>query len=160
MTNNNILVVDDDPKILKILQHTLSKEGFRVTTAASGEEALQVARQMSPALVLLDIMMPGMDGFETYQRLRAIRGEVPVIILSARSDEIDKIVGFRMGVDDYQTKPFSPTELALRVKAVLRRVREQQKVNHENLLQYGDIVLDYDKRGVEIKGRRDRKSVV
>ncbi|MEG3071656.1 MAG: response regulator transcription factor [Candidatus Syntrophopropionicum ammoniitolerans] len=154
MTNNNILVVDDDPKILKILQHTLSKEGFRVTTAASGEEALQVARQMSPALVLLDIMMPGMDGFETYQRLRAIRGEVPVIILSARSDEIDKIVGFRMGVDDYQTKPFSPTELALRVKAVLRRVREQQKVNHENLLQYGDIVLDYDKRGVEIKGRR------
>lgn len=84
MSNDNILVVDDDPKILKILQHTLTKEGFKVITAASGEEALQTARQISPDLVLLDIMMPGMDGFETYQRLRAIREEVPVIILGQK----------------------------------------------------------------------------
>lgn len=114
----SILVVDDDPKILKILQHTFSKEGFKVAIAASGEEALQIARQSPPDLVLLDIMMPDMDGFETYQKLKALR-EVPVIILSSRSDEVDKIVGFRMGVDDYQTKPFSPNELTLRVKAVL-----------------------------------------
>lgn len=150
--SNNILVVDDDLKILKILQHTLSKEGFKVTTAASGEEALQAAKQSFPDLVLLDIMMPGMDGFETYQKLKAIR-EVPVIILSARSDEIDKVVGFRMGVDDYQTKPFSPTELALRVKAVLRRISEQ-KVKSEKSLKYGSMVLDYDKRVVEIKGQK------
>ncbi|MBP7332846.1 MAG: Transcriptional regulatory protein SrrA [Firmicutes bacterium ADurb.Bin373] len=149
---NNILVVDDDPKILKILQHTLSKEGFKVTTAASGEEALQTARKSFPDLVLLDIMMPGMDGFETYQRLKAIR-EIPVIILSARSDEIDKVVGFRMGVDDYQTKPFSPTELALRVKAVLRRISEQ-KVKSENSLKYGSLVLDYDRRVVEKNGQK------
>ncbi len=150
--SHNILVVDDDLKILKILQHTLSKEGFKVTTAASGEEALQLAKQAFPDLVLLDIMMPGMDGFETYQRLKAIR-EVPVIILSARSDEIDKVVGFRMGVDDYQTKPFSPTELALRVKAVLRRLSEQ-KVKSENSLKYGSLTLDYDKRVVEIDGQK------
>lgn len=150
--SQNILVVDDDHKILKILQHTLSKEGFKVTTAASGEEALQIAKQVFPDLVLLDIMMPGMDGFETYQRLKAIR-EVPVIILSARSDEIDKVVGFRMGVDDYQTKPFSPTELALRVKAVLRRISEQ-KVKSENSLKYGSLTLDYDRRVVEINSQK------
>jgi len=147
-----ILAVDDDQKILKILQHTLSKEGFNVITATSGEEALQIAGQNSPDLVLLDIMMPGMDGFETYQKLKAIR-EVPVIILSARSDEIDKIVGFRMGVDDYQTKPFSPTELALRVKAVLRRVREQ-KVDSRHVLKYGSLTLDYEKRVVEVNNNK------
>jgi len=148
----NILAVDDDLKILKILQHTLSKEGFKVTTASSGEEALQIARQTFPDLVLLDIMMPGLDGFETFQRLKAIR-DVPVIILSARSDEIDKVVGFRMGVDDYQTKPFSPTELALRVKAVLRRISEQ-KVKNENSLNYGSLVLDYEPRVVEINSQK------
>jgi DNA-binding response OmpR family regulator len=150
--SQKILVVDDDLKILKILQHTLSKEGFKVTTAASGEEALQIAKQSFPDLVLLDIMMPGMDGFETYQRLKAIR-EIPVIILSARSDEIDKVVGFRMGVDDYQTKPFSPTELALRVKAVLRRISEQ-KVKSDNSFKYGSMVLNYDKRVVEINSQK------
>ena len=149
---HSILAVDDDPKILKILQHTLTKEGFKVSTASCGEEALQIARQTFPDLVLLDIMMPGMDGFETFQRLKAIR-EVPVIILTARTDEIDKVVGFRMGVDDYQTKPFSPTELALRVKAVLRRSGEQ-KVKSENSLRYGSMELDYDKRVVEINSQK------
>jgi len=148
----SILAVDDDPKILKILQHTLSKEGFKVAAAASGEAALQIAGQSSPDLILLDIMMPGMDGFETYQKLKAIR-EVPVIILSARSDEVDKIVGFRMGIDDYQTKPFSPTELALRVKAVLRRGREQ-KANSENMLKYDNLTLDYEKRMVEVNNNK------
>ena len=149
---HSILAVDDDPKILKILQHTLTKEGFKVSTASCGEEALQIARQTFPDLVLLDIMMPGMDGFETFQRLKAIR-EVPVIFLTARSDEIDKVVGFRMGVDDYQTKPFSPIELALRVKAVLRRSGEQ-KVKSENSLKYGSMELDYDKRVVEINSQK------
>jgi DNA-binding response OmpR family regulator len=149
---HSILAVDDDPKILKILQHTLTKEGFKVSTASCGEEALLLARQTFPDLVLLDIMMPGMDGFETFQRLKAIR-EVPVIILTARTDEIDKVVGFRMGVDDYQTKPFSPTELALRVKAVLRRSGEQ-KVKSENSLKYGSMELDYDKRVVEINSQK------
>lgn len=144
-----ILAVDDDPKILKILQHSLIKEGFEVVTAASGEEALQKARQNPPDLVILDIMMPGMDGFETYQRLKEQR-EVPVIILSARSDEVDRVVGFRMGVDDYQTKPFSPTELALRIKAVLRRLGEQ-KAGREEVLRFGELTIDYRKRVITVK---------
>lgn len=148
----SILAIDDDPKILKILLHTLKKEGFKVATASSGEEALQIARQSPPDLVLLDIMMPDMDGFETYQKLKALR-EVPVIILSSRSDEVDKIVGFRMGIDDYQTKPFSLSELTLRVKAVLRRVRDQ-KANNENVLIYGSLTLDYEKRVVEVNNNK------
>lgn len=147
-----ILAVDDDPKILKILQHTMGKEGFEVVTASSGEEALQKAKQFPPDLVLLDIMMPGMDGFETFQKLKAQR-EVPVIILSARTDEVDRVVGFRLGVDDYQTKPFSPTELALRVKAVLRRLGEQ-KANHEQLLKFGELALDYGKRIVMVNSSK------
>ncbi|TEB16333.1 Alkaline phosphatase synthesis transcriptional regulatory protein PhoP [Pelotomaculum sp. FP] len=140
-----ILAVDDDPKILKILQHTLSKEGFEVILAASGEEALQKARRQPPELVVLDIMMPGMDGFETFQNLKAQYHDMPVIILSARSDEVDKVVGFRMGVDDYQTKPFSPTELALRIKAVLRRLGEPAKQQRQ-VLKYDGLILDYSKR--------------
>ncbi len=147
-----ILAVDDDPKILKILLHSLGKEGFEVHTAANGEEALQKARQLPPDLVVLDIMMPGMDGFETFQKLKAQR-EVPVIILSARTDEVDRVVGFRMGVDDYQTKPFSPTELALRVKAVLRRV-EEQKVQPNQVLTFGGLILDYGKRLVMVDGSK------
>ena len=145
-------MVDDDPKILKILQHSLGNEGFEVITATSGEGALQKARQLFPDLVVLDIMMPGMDGFETYQRLKAQR-EVPVIILSARTDEVDRVVGFRMGVDDYQTKPFSPIELALRVKAILRR-SEEHKVQHEQLLTFGELSLDYNKRSVVVSGSK------
>lgn len=147
-----ILAVDDDPKILKILQHTLSKEGFEVMTATGGEEALQKVKQTPPDLVILDIMMPGMDGFVTFQKLKEQR-EVPVIILSARSDELDRVVGFRMGVDDYQTKPFSPTELALRVKAVLRRLGEQ-KASREDVLKFGDLIIDYRKRVVTVNNSK------
>ncbi|KJS14918.1 MAG: PhoP family transcriptional regulator [Peptococcaceae bacterium BRH_c4b] len=147
-----ILAVDDDPKILKILLHSLGKEGFEVLTAANGEEALQKARQFPPDLVVLDIMMPGMDGFETYQKLKAQR-EVPVIILSARTDEVDRVVGFRMGVDDYQTKPFSPTELALRVKAILRRL-EEKNVQPEQVLTFAGLILDYGKRLVMVDGSK------
>ncbi|NLW38944.1 MAG: response regulator transcription factor [Peptococcaceae bacterium] len=150
--SNKILAVDDDPKILKILLHTLRKEGFEVITAASGEEALEKARKYSPDLVILDIMMPGMDGFETFQKLKALH-DVPVVILSARSDEVDRVVGFRMGVDDYQTKPFSPTELALRVKAILRRVRDRGE-GSKNVLKFGDLTLDYNKRLIACKNKK------
>lgn len=148
-----IMVVDDDAKILKILQHTLNKEGFEVILAASGEEALQKARRQPPDLVVLDIMMPGMDGFETLQKLKAQHCDAPVIMLSARSDEIDKVVGFRMGVDDYQTKPFSPTELALRIKAVLRRAGEQVK-KQKQVISYKGLSLDYNKRKVMLNDKK------
>lgn len=150
--SNKILAVDDDPKILKVLLHTLRKEGFEVITAASGEEALEKVGKYLPDLVILDIMMPGMDGFETFQRLKALH-DVPVIILSARSDEVDRVVGFRMGVDDYQTKPFSPTELALRVKAILRRVRDPGE-QAKTVLKFGELTLDYNKRLITCKNQK------
>ncbi|MHB1044042.1 MAG: response regulator transcription factor [Eubacteriales bacterium] len=146
-----ILAVDDDHKILKILRLSLQKEGYEVVTAASGEEALEKARQVRPDLVVLDLMMPGIDGYETYQKLKAMREDLPVIILSAKSDEVDRIVGFRMGVDDYQTKPFSPAELALRVKAVLRRSRFHSG-DWPKVLEFGELVIDYERRLLTVSG--------
>ena len=148
-----ILAVDDDQKILKIIQHTFQKEGFEVLTASSGEEALEKSRQLKPDLVVLDLMMPGMDGFETYQKLKTQREDLPVIILTAKADEVDRIVGFRLGVDDYQTKPFSPTELALRAKAVLRRSGSFTSTN-EKLLEYGVLVIDYTRRLSTVSGKK------
>lgn len=145
--------MDDDQKILKILQHTFQKEGFEVLTASSGEEALEKSRQLKPDLVVLDLMMPGMDGFETYQKLKTQREDLPVIILTAKADEVDRIVGFRLGVDDYQTKPFSPTELALRAKAVLRRSGSFTSTN-EKLLEYGVLVIDYTRRLSTVSGKK------
>jgi len=143
-----ILAVDDDAKVLKILQHSLAMEGFEVVCASDGFEALDRAREAKPDLILLDIMLPGMDGFETLRRLKEFL-DVPVIILSARGEEIDRIVGFRMGADDYQTKPFSPVELALRIKAVLRRSSSAAQPKTANIIKCGRLVVDYDKRLVE-----------
>lgn len=143
-----ILAVDDDPKVLKILEHTLTREGFEVICVPNGIDALKIARERCPDLVVLDLMMPGMDGFETLQKLKEFL-EVPVIILSARGDELDRVVGFRMGVDDYQVKPFSPTELALRIKAVLRRSMNSGTQKDQKTLRYNHLVIDYDKRLVK-----------
>ncbi|HBX24545.1 MAG TPA: DNA-binding response regulator [Desulfotomaculum sp.] len=143
-----ILAVDDDAKVLKILQHSLTREGFEVICASDGFEALERAKETKPDLILLDIMMPGMDGFETLRHLKEFL-DVPVIILSARGEELDRVVGFRMGVDDYQTKPFSPVELALRVKAVLRRSVSSAKQKTAEIIKYGGLVIDYNKRLVE-----------
>ncbi len=143
-----ILAVDDDAKVLKILQHSLTREGFEVVCAADGFEAIDRAKEAKPDLILLDIMMPGMDGFETLRHLKEFL-DVPVIILSARGEELDRVVGFRMGVDDYQTKPFSPVELALRVKAVLRRSVSPAGQKAADVIKCGRLVIDYTKRLVE-----------
>ncbi|MDF2629681.1 MAG: two-component response regulator [Symbiobacteriaceae bacterium] len=115
-----ILVVDDDPKILKALDQALRKEGYEVLRAADGEEALQLCRDESPDLIILDIMLPKLDGFEVCAKIRAL-DNVPILILSARGEEMDKVVGFNVGADDYLTKPFRLSELVLRVRAILRR---------------------------------------
>lgn len=117
-----ILVVDDDPKILKALDQALRQEGYDVSRATDGEEALRLARELKPDLVVLDIMLPKMDGFEVCAQLRGL-GTTPVLILSARGEEMDKVVGFNVGADDYLTKPFRLTELVLRVRAILRRTQ-------------------------------------
>lgn len=155
MEGAKILVVDDEPDILKILTHRLEKEGFVVITASDGEEALEKFEKETPHLVVLDLMLPKLDGFEVCRLMRQ-RSNVPIIILSARGDELDKLIGFRMGVDDYQTKPFSPAELALRIKAVLRRLEEHQQFQYpgqREQLRFGDLQIDRGRRTVKIGDR-------
>ncbi len=122
MSNTKILVVDDEPGILNTVQAYLMREGYEVHTASDGPSALHAARALAPDLVILDIMLPGMDGLEVLRRLRQ-DSEVYVLMLTAKTDEMDKIVGLTVGADDYLTKPFSPRELVARVKAILRRGR-------------------------------------
>ena len=115
-----ILVVDDDPHIIELAALYLEQEGYRVISAADGRAALDRARADSPALIVLDLMLPEIDGWEVCRRVRA-DSDLPILMLTARDDDIDKIVGLELGADDYLTKPFNPRELVARVKAILRR---------------------------------------
>jgi DNA-binding response OmpR family regulator len=152
MSCEKILVVDDDAKIIKIVKHCLEKEGFNVITAMDGESAITVAKREQPDLVVLDLMLPKLNGLDVCKILTS-QYEIPIIILSAKGDELDRIVGFRMGVDDYLTKPFSPTELVLRVQAVIRRVRGRQKNQAVRALQCGSLSLDMATRLATINGQ-------
>jgi DNA-binding response OmpR family regulator len=119
-----ILVVDDEPAIVQVIGERLSREGFQVRTAFDGQSALAVVVEAAPSLAILDLMLPDMDGFEVLRQLRQSERELPVIILTARDDDVDIIVGLELGADDYVVKPFNPRELAARVRAVLRRRAE------------------------------------
>jgi DNA-binding response OmpR family regulator len=138
-----ILVADDDPKIVKVITHVLTEEGYRVISAGDGEEALRRFRFEQPDLVIIDYMMPKKDGLEVCRTLKA-EVDVPIIMLSAKGEETDRIVGFRMGVDDYMTKPFSPSELALRVRAILRRTKGGRETSLKNRLTIAGLLLDRD----------------
>lgn len=120
--NPKVLVVEDEPALLDTLEYNLNKQGYRVSTAKDGLKALEVARSVDPDLMILDVMLPGLDGFEVCRILRQ-EMSLPILFLTAKADEIDKIVGLEVGADDYLTKPFSMRELMARVKALLRRVR-------------------------------------
>lgn len=120
-----VLVVDDEPKILKIIEHSLLREGYEVITALDGSQAIEQFHRLDPDLIILDLMLPHVDGFQVCRTIRET-SSVPIIILSVRNEELDKILGFNLGVDDYLSKPFSPVELCLRVKAVLRRTRNKE----------------------------------
>lgn len=153
MKPEKILVVDDDPKILKVIEHSLRREGFQIFTAADGEQALVLEEKIRPGLIVLDLMLPKVDGFEVCRRIKALR-DVPVIILSARGEEMDKVVGFTLGADDYQTKPFSPTELLMRVKAVLRRYAQADTPeNRKEIISCRDIEINSRTRTVQVRGK-------
>jgi len=141
--NDKILVVEDDRNLLDTLKYNLRKEGYNVVTAVDGAEALDVARREKPDIIILDIMLPKMSGFEV---CRILRGEmiVPILMLTAKTEETDKIVGLEIGADDYMTKPFSLRELLARVRAMLRRAKmvEMQPGPREALLKVGDIEVD------------------
>ncbi len=146
MAQTKILVVDDEPGILKLVTSYLEKEGYQVYTAADGPGALKAARAFKPDLIVLDIMLPGMDGIEVLTHLRR-ESDVYVIMLTARTEETDKIVGLSVGADDYVTKPFSPRELVARVKAALRRLNASGAKTGE-VLSFQHVRIDLGSRQV------------
>ena len=149
-----ILVVDDEASIVTMLAYNLKKEGYDVVTAEDGEVALEKFESEKPDLLLLDIMMPKMDGYEVCRKIRE-KSNVPIIMLTARADEVDKVVGLEMGADDYVTKPFGNRELIARVKANLRRSDIAPVTNNEkdgNNQVYGDLNIDFDRYEVTKRG--------
>ncbi|MGW3244606.1 response regulator transcription factor [Streptomyces sp. NPDC001070] len=159
MTDNaapaRVLVVDDDPTVSEVVAGYLTRAGFTVDRAADGSAALAGAAAVRPDLVVLDLMLPGIDGLEVCRRIRAEYGEVPVVMLTARGDEDDRILGLEIGADDYVTKPFSPRELVLRVESVLRRAglrRAAADAGGGALLRSGSLALDPAARRVTRDG--------
>jgi two-component system, OmpR family, phosphate regulon response regulator PhoB len=149
-----VLIVDDEPDILALCTYHLAKAGYRVSTSASGPEGLRAAREERPALIVLDLMLPGISGFEVLERLRAdvATRDVAVLMLTARREEPDRIRGLSLGADDYLTKPFSPQELVLRVAAILRRT-SGAAVSPTDHLAVGPIGIDRAAHRVSIEGR-------
>lgn len=145
-----ILVVDDEKNIVQLARLYLNKEGFRVEAAYDGAQALEKARSLRPDLIVLDIMMPELDGIAVCKELRKT-SNVPIIMLTARDDDIDRIVGLELGADDYMTKPFNPRELVARVKAVLRRA--SQEAPSQAVLEAGNLRLDTASREVTVQGK-------
>jgi len=150
---STVLVVDDEPIVRDVVARYLRRDGFETREAASGEAAKAAIERDAPSLVVLDVMLPGIDGLELCRWIRA-SGNLPVILLTARGDEADRIVGLELGADDYVTKPFSPRELAVRVRNVLRRAGESAVP--ESLLGFGEVVIDRASREVMKAGVRVR----
>ncbi len=146
-----VLVVDDEERIRDVVQGYLEADGFAVAVAGDGSEGLRLARDLEPDVVILDVGLPGLDGFEVLQRLRR-ESDVYVIMLTARADEVDKVVGLSVGADDYVTKPFSPRELVARVRAVLRRGRATNDAAPSERLELDGLVIDTARREVARDG--------
>ena len=142
---HRILVVDDEVQIVRVLRGYLEKAGFAVLTANDGREGLRLARQERPDLVILDLMLPGMDGLDVCRALRK-DSELPIIMLTARVEETDRLIGLELGADDYVTKPFSPREVVARVRAVLRRTRPDAPRAQDEVLRLGELRLDTSRR--------------
>jgi len=149
-----VLVVDDEPDICALVAYHLAKAGFRVSTAGTGDEALRSVREQEPNLVVLDLMLPGLSGYDVLERLRAEPNtrDVPVLMLTARREEEDRIRGLSLGADDYQTKPFSPQELVLRVTAILRRTRVASGTAGGDALAIGPLRIERGAHRVTVNG--------
>lgn len=151
MDGSVVLVADDDEHTVELVSLYLRRAGYAVEVAFDGEETLRKVRESRPALVVLDIMMPGPDGLQICRKIGGPKG-VPILLLTARTSDIDKIAGLRLGADDYITKPFNPDELVARVDAVLRRARANHEVRSKQL-QLGHLVIDLDRREASAQGR-------
>ncbi len=150
MANELILLVDDEPSIIQLGRLYLEREGFRVEGVLDGESALKIAAEKLPALIVLDIMLPKLDGFEVCRNLRAAGNQTPIIMLTARDEDIDKILGLELGADDYLTKPFNPRELVARVKAILRRA-DRSPTEDGKAIHLADLTIDPAAREVRLK---------
>jgi two-component system alkaline phosphatase synthesis response regulator PhoP len=152
LTDELVLLVDDEPSILQLARMYLERDGFRVQEAKDGEAALEAITRLQPALVVLDVMLPKLDGFEVCRRVRAENSSVAILMLTARDEDIDKILGLELGADDYLTKPFNPREMVARVKAILRRGKNKSSTN-DKPIKLGDLVIDPGKREARIASR-------
>ena len=152
MAKGKILIVEDDRDIVEMVEYNLKEEGYETLSALDGEDGVELARRHQPDLIILDIMLPIMDGFEVCRTLRTnhVTAQIPIIILSAKSQETDKVVGLELGADDYVTKPFSPRELIARIRAILRRDREHRRTS--KIQQRGDITIDGCRHKVTVSG--------
>ena len=152
LINGPILIVEDDRNTSSLVATYLEKEGFRTVAAYDGEDALHLARRCDPAFVILDVMLPRLDGWEICRQIRKF-SDVPILMLTAREEEIDRIMGLSIGADDYVVKPFSPRELVERVKAILRRSQVASKVSQDQVLRHQGLVLDPVKLRVTLDDR-------
>jgi two-component system, OmpR family, alkaline phosphatase synthesis response regulator PhoP len=152
MAGELVLVVDDEANIVQLSRMYLERAGFRVASASDGRQALDQTQGLKPALLVLDLMLPELDGMEVCRQLRAQNNRTPILMLTARDEDIDKILGLEMGADDYMTKPFNPHELVARVKAILRRV-ETKTENIPQPLHIADLIIDPGRRELSINGQ-------
>jgi DNA-binding response OmpR family regulator len=152
MASELVLLVDDEPAILKLARMYLEREGFRVQEVSDGEAALEAVNRSHPGLVVLDVMLPKLDGFEVCRRLRASNNEIAILMLTARDEDIDKILGLELGADDYLTKPFNPREMVARVKAILRR-GDSKPHRDDKVIHLADMEIDPIRREVKLGSR-------
>jgi len=150
MTGERILIVDDEAHIVELVRLYLERDGFRVESASDGAQGLRLALELRPALIILDLMLPEVDGLEVCRQVRA-DSDVPIVMLTARDEDVDKIVGLELGADDYLTKPFNPRELLARVKAILRRTEAAPRTEGK-ALHLGDLTVDPARREVTVAG--------
>ena len=149
-----LLVVDDEPSILTLLKFNLEQSGFEVLTAENGNDALEIATNEDLTLIVLDLMLPGIDGMDVCKTLRQEKINTPILMLTAKDDEFDKILGLELGADDYMTKPFSPREVVARVKAILRRTNLVTAETKDEVLKIGELEIHPDKYMVMFKGEQ------
>jgi two-component system phosphate regulon response regulator PhoB len=152
MAKRKILIVEDDRDIVEMVEYNLREDGYATVSALNGEDGVNLAKREQPDLIILDIMLPIIDGFEVCRTLKSddTTAHIPIIILSAKSQETDKVVGLELGADDYVTKPFSPRELIARIRAIMRRGLEQQL---SSIIERGDIIIDSAKHKVTVVGK-------
>ncbi len=153
MSRSKVVIIEDEPDIVEVISYNMKREGFQVASVGRGDEGLNLVRNLSPSLVVLDLMLPGMDGLTVCQQIKSdpITRDIPIIIISAKGEESDVVIGLGLGADDYLAKPFSPRELLARVKAVLRRgpVREDQ---HKERIVIKDLLIDIARHEVRVSG--------